>query len=89
VLPKLPRLGLLAQNVPLARQILRKVLEGRLVSVSRHQNEEHWYEFTGEGSLTKFFGAVAPPNTVASLMPARWNQIASWLKQIDNLHQAA
>ena len=26
---------------------------------------------------------------VASLMPASWNQIASWLKQIDNLRQAA
>jgi hypothetical protein len=26
---------------------------------------------------------------VASLMPASWNQIAGWLKQIDNLRQAA
>jgi len=26
---------------------------------------------------------------VASLMPAGWNQIAFWLKQIDGLRQAA
>ena len=26
---------------------------------------------------------------LASPMPASWNQIASWLKQIDNLRQAA
>ena len=41
--------GLLAQNVPIARQILRKVLEGRLVFVPRHEGDEHWYEFSGEG----------------------------------------
>jgi hypothetical protein len=40
--------GLLAQNVPIARQILRKVLEGRLVFVPRHEGAEHWYEFAGE-----------------------------------------
>jgi hypothetical protein len=33
--------SLLAQNVPIARQILRKVLEGRLVFVPRHENDEH------------------------------------------------
>ena len=52
------RQGLLAQNVPIARQILRKVLEGRLVYVARHENDEHWYEFTGEGSLAKFLSAA-------------------------------
>ena len=41
--------GLLAQNVPIARQILRKVLEGRLVFVPRHEGDDHWYEFSGEG----------------------------------------
>src|SRR5438128_7185361 len=52
--------GLLAQNVPIVRQILRKVLEGQLVFVPRHEGDEHWYEFSGEGSLTKFFGGVEP-----------------------------
>ena len=28
-------------------------------------------------------------NKVASPMPASWNQIANWLKQIDTLRQAA
>jgi hypothetical protein len=41
--------GLLAQNVPIARQILRKMLEGRFVFVPRHEGDEHWYEFSGEG----------------------------------------
>ena len=52
--------GLLAQNVPIARQILRKALEGRLAFVPRHEGDEHWYEFSGEGSLTKFFSGVEP-----------------------------
>jgi hypothetical protein len=46
--------GLLAQNVVIARKILRKVLEGRLVFVPRQEASEGWYEFTGEGSLGKF-----------------------------------
>jgi hypothetical protein len=50
----------LAQNVPIARQILRKMLEGRLVFVPRHEGDEPWYEFSGEGSLTKFFGGMEP-----------------------------
>jgi hypothetical protein len=52
--------GLLAQNVPIARQILRKVFEGRLAFVPRHEGDEHWYEFSGEGSLAKFFSGVGP-----------------------------
>jgi hypothetical protein len=36
------------------------VLEGRLVFVPRHEGDEHWYEFSGEGSLTKFFNGVEP-----------------------------
>ena len=59
--------GLLAQNVPIARQILRKVLKGRLVFVPRHEGDDHWYEFSGEGSLTKFFSGVEPlSNAMAS-----------------------
>ena len=34
--------GLLAQNVAIARQILRQVLERRLVFVPRHEGDEHW-----------------------------------------------
>jgi hypothetical protein len=58
--------GLLAQNVPIARQILREVLEGRLVFVPRHEADEHWNQFTRVGSSTKFLSAVAPLNAVAS-----------------------
>ena len=39
--------GLLAQNVPIARQILRKVLEGCLVFVPRHDGDEHWSSSAG------------------------------------------
>jgi hypothetical protein len=31
----------------------------------------------------------AKGGNLASLMPASWNKIAGWLKQIDNLRQAA
>jgi hypothetical protein len=37
----------------------------------------------------EIFEGICGPNGVASLMPASWNQIAFWLKQIDGLRQVA
>ena len=41
------------------------------------------------GCARLFVGIAGLPPVVASLAPASWNQIASWLKQIDDLRQAA
>lgn len=80
--------GLLAQNVPIARQILRKVLEGRLVFVPRHC-DEHWYEFSGEGSLTKFFVGMEPlSNAMASQGLPSWNQISTFLAAMRTLRDS-
>ena len=82
--------GLLAQNVPIARQILRKVLEGRFVFVPRHEGDEHWYEFSGEGSLTGFFGGMEPlSNAMASLNIPNSNQILVFLQQMAALREIA
>lgn len=40
-------------------------------------------------STGKLMDGEVPPTEMASLMPAHWNQIASWLERIDNLRQAA
>jgi hypothetical protein len=44
-----------------------------------------------DGGLIDFYYRTpeSAKNEVASPMPASWNQIAGWLKQIDNLRQAA
>ncbi len=34
-------------------------------------------------------GVIDLPTKMASPMPASWNQIAGWLKQIDSLRQVA
>lgn len=49
------------------------------------------FRVTGEGSFLKFLDELVPQlsQAVASLVPASWNRIAFWLKQIDGLRQAA
>jgi hypothetical protein len=61
--------------------VFARVLESRLVFVPRHEGDEHWYEFSGEGSLTKFFRSVEPlSNAMASQALPSWNQIARFLE---------
>jgi|SRR5688572_8975552 hypothetical protein len=64
----------------IARQILRKVLEGRLVFVPRNEGDEHWYEFSGDGSLARFFSGVEPL-TKAMACPPCLNQIGGRLRR--------
>ncbi len=74
------------------RALLREVLSGPLVFTPTAEG----YTFRGPVILGELIaGAVnegvqqAGAHKVASLMPASWNRIASWLQQIDGLRQAA
>jgi hypothetical protein len=78
--------GVLHRQAPTARQILKKLLDGKITFTPKN---EGYYEFEADGVLTKMLVGVTHPSMVTSPMPASWNQIASWLKQIDNLRQAA
>jgi hypothetical protein len=58
--------------------------------VPRHEGDEHWYEFSGDGSLTKLFGGMEPiSNSMASPICASWNQLSGWLKQVEGLRRVA
>ena len=46
------------------------------------------FRFTGQGTLWPLLEGVVPQN-VASLRPASWNQIVSWLRQVDGVRRAA
>lgn len=102
-----------APHAPQARQMLRKLLQGRLVFTPEDRNEQPGYRVRGAASVEPLLNVVlkvdsahavdsrlrsdprtAPENwgnahTVASLMPASWNQIVTWLQQIDGLRRAA
>ena len=58
--------GLLRRQVPQARQILRKLLQGALLFTPKRDGDECWYEFHGEGSLAKFFASATNTFSVAS-----------------------
>lgn len=60
--------GLLGQNTSIARQLLRKVLNGRLAFTPRSDGVELWYEFAAQGTLEKFFEGVP---AIKAVVPVR------------------
>jgi len=55
----------------------------------RFTPETRTYRFEGEAAIGRLFAGVADVAPfVASPTPASWNQIASWLRQIDGLRRA-
>jgi hypothetical protein len=60
--------GLLGQNTSIARQLLRKVLSGRLAFTPRSEGVESWYEFAAQGTLEKFFEGVP---AIKAVVPVR------------------
>jgi hypothetical protein len=79
--------ALLRKHAPIARQMVRKLVEGRILFTP--DREARRYTFRMSGTLANFFSGIVCPQALASLMPASWNQIAPWLQQIDGLRRAA
>lgn len=50
--------GLLGQNTSRTRQLLRKVLDGRVAFIPRGDASDRWYEMTGKATLEKFFAGI-------------------------------
>ncbi len=76
--------GLLGRHIGQARQILRKLLVGRLVVTPEGDHAE----VTGTGSLGPFLSGVLLPKGMASLSVPSWNQVLCWLKEMDTLRKA-
>ena len=78
--------GLLTKHVQDGRQLLQEALAGPI----RFTAEKRSYRFEGEVAVGRLLAGVAGlPPFLASLMPASWNQITVWLRQIDGLRHAA
>jgi hypothetical protein len=76
--------SLLEQQSGDTNRLLRQVLVGKVTMTPG----EDGYRFKGTGTVQPIVAGLVPHN-LASLMPASWNQIAAWLRQIDGLRQAA
>ena len=63
---------LLAKHTPQARQILRKLLDGRLSFTPRKENGVPYYEFTGKGVLDPILMGALPTITNNSSDLKRW-----------------
>ena len=79
--------NVLGAQIPDARRILRRLLKQPVTFTPRP--DEGIYTFQGVASLGELLAGTIPPTSMASLMLASWNQIASWLQQIDGLRRAA
>ena len=78
--------ALLTKHVQDGRTLLRQVLAGPL----RFTPDGRSYRFEGEAAIGRMLAGVAGlPPFGSSPMPASWNQIAEWLKQIEGLRLAA
>jgi hypothetical protein len=76
--------NLLRGHVHQAQQIVRRLVKGRLTMIPQ---EAGYYTFTGTGTVQPLLSGVI--RKLASPMPASWNQIGPWLRQIDAIRRAA
>jgi len=74
---------LLRANVQQGQQVLRRLIKGRL----RLTTKDGYYEFANVGVTRPLIGGLV--QKLASLMPVSWNQIATWLGQVEALRQVA
>jgi hypothetical protein len=70
----------------IARLVLRRLVGPIVLHDESKRPEFVTWEAT---PTTGLLDGLAPTRLVASLMPASWNRIASWLQEIDGLRQAA
>jgi hypothetical protein len=67
--------------------MLRSLLEGRIVFTPRPELPA--VDFTGRGDYGRLFAGLIVPRALASPMLASWNQIATWLRTVDELRRVA
>ncbi len=70
--------GLLRRETPVARQILREVLVGRLIFGPRIDGSARYYEFTGQATLSGLLAGVLSPERLVT--PAGFEPAISTLK---------
>ena len=78
----------LHRQTPLSGQVVLRLLEGNKIGWTPRKNEG-LYEFRGRAALDRLLTGLVVTRGMASLMPAGWNQIVSWLEQIDGLRHVA
>jgi hypothetical protein len=71
-----------------ARTLIGAAIEGRLTFTPRIDDAGEAYEITGVANVAALIGSNTL-DEMASPMPASWNQITLWLRQIDALREAA
>ncbi len=79
--------ALLRKHAPIARQMIRKLVEGRIVFTP--DREAGLYRAHVPGTLGNFFSGIVQPLAMASPICASWNQLDRWLRQVERLRRAA
>jgi hypothetical protein len=74
---------LLRGHLPQMQQILRRLVVGKPTFTPKLNGD---YEFSGRGTVRPLLAGVV--RKLASLMPVSWNQIVSWIRQIEALQAA-
>ena len=80
--------GLLRRHPAQGHQILKKLIDGRLLMTPRTEQSPSYYEFEGTGTLAGLLGGVVPHNLASQSVPS-WNRLHGWLQEMDLLRKAA
>ena len=78
--------SLLRRHAAQGQQILRKLIEGRLLMTPHPNDTPAYYTFEGTGTLVGLLAGIVP-HKVASLSVPSWNQVLGWLKEMDGLRK--
>ena len=80
--------SLLRRHAPQGQQILRKLIDGRLLMTPYPDETPALYTFEGTGTLVGLLAGIVP-HKWASLSIPSWNRLHGWLQDMDLLRKAA
>ena len=79
--------ALLRKHAPIAHQMMRKLVEGRIEFTP--DREAGIYRFRAAGTMGNFFSGILQPFGMASPICASWNQLDRSLRQVEGLRRMA
>ncbi len=77
--------GILSRHPAQARQVLRKLLNGKITCMPKIEGKSKGYQVTGQGNYHSLLPSTLVPILLVSHLIANWNHMLDWLKEVNSL----
>ena len=77
--------GVLGRHPGQARQVLRKLLNGKITCTPILAGESKGYQVTGQGTYHNLLPSTLVPMLLVSHLIGNWNHVLDWLKEVNSL----